>query len=47
MVAFLGRYGHQGVAACLELPVVDLCDLAEEVGLLLRDEGGAMRGNDG
>jgi hypothetical protein len=42
-IAFLGRYGHQSVEECLGLPVSDLCELSEEVGKLIRDEGEAMR----
>jgi len=42
-VAFLGRYGHQSVDECLRMPVSDLCELSEQVGLLIRDEGAALK----
>jgi hypothetical protein len=42
-IAFLGRYGHQGVEDCLGMTVSDLCDLSTEVGQLIRDEGEAMK----
>jgi len=43
LVAFLGRYGHQSVAALMPLPISEVMNLAEEVGQLIKDDNDAMR----
>ena len=43
-VAFLGRYGHQPVDVCLELPVVDLRDLSSAVAELMSEEAPSLMG---
>ena len=43
LLAFLGRYGHQPVDVCLDLPTMDLHQLASGVGEIMEEESNAMR----